>query len=149
MKNDHMDKQQTNHHGLLVTTAEIIKEPAVVFGRDHVSIYGYLLIGGWFHGPDPAMWGRYEMCVRRRFVIVISYPHTCLFGFRILASSPGDGVVGRLRMLDHMTGLWSSQLLALQLRDCNLCFSTEFDHGKTAIHRNIVDCTVQQYISHG
>lgn len=57
--------------------------------------------------------GRHEMCVRRRFVIVISYSHTCLFGFRILASSPGDGVGGRLRMLDHMTGLWSSQLLAL------------------------------------
>lgn len=52
---------------------------------------------------------------------IFSYMLVCLSP---LAYSPGDGVGVRLRMLDHMTGLWSCQLLALQLRDCNQYMET-------------------------
>lgn len=66
------------------------------------------------------------------------------------ASSPGDVVGVRLRMLDHMTGLWSSQLLALQMRDCIQYMETSSPlfFNRTAILRNIVDCTVVSNFYH-
>lgn len=97
------------------------------------------------------MWGRYEMCARRRFVIVISYSHTCLFGFRILASSPGLQVMGWVAAWECLTTWLVSGVVNYWLFNCVIAtfvFLTEFDHGKTAIHRNIVDCTVVSNIYH-
>lgn len=115
-----------------------------------------LSVGG-VSWPNSAMWGSYEMCARRRFVIVIAYYHTCLFGFWLSASSPGDVVGVRLRMLDHMTGLWSSQLLALQLRDCNQYMETSspsffnrirsWKNCHTSEYSRLYSC--QQFLSHG
>lgn len=83
--------------------------------------------------PNSAMWGSYEMCVRRRFVIVIAYYHTCLVGFRLLVQ-----VMWWVSAWECLTTWLVSGVVNYWLFKCviafniwrppHLCFSTELPY---------------------